>query len=135
MTASWLAFRNGDLLLDPTFPSMSAGAVDDNVWTSGQAVAAFDAFGDELPVSDTDMDLDAVGRVVDTSFPDDVAGTVVDDGAVDIPTDLPGTVPADADVSWDAGQPARLTDMNDLGDLAELADLPDDPSGLDAFGS
>ena len=116
--------------------SMSAGAVDDNVWTSGQAVAAFDAFGDELPVRDTDVDLDPAGGVVDTSLPGDVidvadVADIVDDGAVDIPADMPAAVSVDSD-DWfgDAGrvQPAEMDDLTDL------PDSPFDAPGFDAFG-
>ena len=130
--------------------SMSAGAMDDNVWTSGQAVSAFDAFGDELPAQITDDDL--AGRaLIDTSMPDmpDRLGAIDDPfvtsgallGASD---EMPTSVSAvdDAVASrFDDGLdavPAALDSSDDPGDLGvssyDLDDLPGQTSGFDAFG-
>lgn len=62
----------------------STGSVADamhdggNVWASGAATAAFDAFDDHLPIQGNDLIADHVPTIVDQ--PADVASTVIDTG-------------------------------------------------------
>ena len=89
--------------------SMSAGAMDDNVWTSGQAVSAFDAFGDELPAQITGDDLAPAGReVIDTS---DLSDT----------SDVPDRLRAPAPTDGPAGAPVP----DRLGAFDDVLDAPD----------
>lgn len=143
--------------------SMSAGAMDDNVWTSGQAVSAFDAFGDELPAQVTGDDLVAAGReVIDASGVPDTEGvsSVISDlsapdpgvpdrlGAFDDVLDAPDGMPAVGDAvvggEWfDDGLDAVSPPLDghggpdgsgDPGGLEDLEDLPHQAGGFDAFG-
>lgn len=121
--------------------SISAGGVEDNVWTSGQAVAAFDAFGDELP--------GLADRAVDDPIGD---GPVIEAPTVDAPDPSPETGPepdlvaldpvfgegpvgeAEAPVGEGWGETAADSGIGALGDLGDPGDLPDSPSDLDVFG-
>ena len=130
--------------------SMSAGAMDDNVWTSGQAVSAFDAFGDELPAQITGDDLAPAGReVIDTSDLSDTSDVPDRLGAFDDVLDAPDGMPAPVGAMDDAvvgrdwfddglgAESAPLDGLDgpvDAGDLEDLEDLPHQGSGFDAFG-
>lgn len=129
--------------------SMSAGAVDADVWTSGQAVAAFDAFGDELPERVVPDAAVAPGHeVIDTSVPDmpdrptgaDFAdlSDLSDLSDDPVPATLrPGDegiegIDVSPDDSWfDAAQAAPPAGLDAPPDLP---DVPDEASGFDAFG-
>ncbi|MDY6996756.1 MAG: Rv0340 family IniB-related protein [Actinomycetota bacterium] len=114
--------------------SISAGGVEDNVWTSGQAVAAFDAFGDELP--------GLADRAVDGPIGD---GPVIEAPTVDAPDPSPEPGPepdlvapdpvfGEASVGEDWAETAADSGIGALGDLGDPGDLPDSPSDLDVFG-
>ena len=132
--------------------SMSAGAMDDNVWTSGQAVSAFDAFGDELPLQITGDELTPAGReVIDTGYtsaPDVPDRLDAFDDVLDAPDGMPAPVGAVHDDvvgrDWfDDGLDAVSAPLDglggldgsaDTGGLEDLEDLPPQPGGFDPFG-
>lgn len=101
----------------------------DNVWASGAATAAFDAFDDQVPVQAID-DMDAL--VTDYSGFADSPDQAPDDVGV------PGVVGSD-DGSLQFDQPViddlPVFDLPNDGDLTntviEVADLDSDPSGYD----
>ncbi|MGZ8818771.1 MAG: Rv0340 family IniB-related protein [Mycobacterium sp.] len=110
------------------------GIVDmaDNVWASGAATAAFEAFGDQVPVQGvdelhtaiTDYSVIADSPVVDTLGDSGVPG-VVGPGDASLQFDEPFIedlpvldVPADSDRS---------------DTIIEVADMDSDPSGFDIF--
>jgi hypothetical protein len=105
------------------------GVVDmaDNVWASGAATAAFDAFDDQLPV----QAVDDVHSVI--TEPDQALHSLADAG-------VPGVVGSD-DAALHFDQPViddlPVMDVPVDGDLGatiiEVADLDSDPSGFDLF--
>lgn len=112
------------------------GAADSggNVWASGAATAAFDAFGDHVPLDSPNDAWDAtVGHVIDPSgSPDHTAASVssesaIDDiGVLDQPLDDPSLqviedVPIiDQEVNWDHS-------------VVDPQHHTDDPGGFDIF--
>ncbi|MGE0216738.1 Rv0340 family IniB-related protein [Mycolicibacterium sp.] len=119
--------------------SASLAVVDDNVWTSGEAVSAFDAFGDELPVQVDDeapvvpdLITDLVEAGTDGAGPDSDldAALPAGVGALDEPLDVITEHGADDDwAGWDGIPDAGLA--SDPGALdAAGADAPD----FDVFG-
>lgn len=124
--------------LGATVPSTGAeGIVDmaDNVWASGAATAAFDAFDDQVPVQAVDDMHPTITEYVDSS--DDVL-----DSGLDALHDsnIPGVVGAD-DGSLQFDQPIiddlPVFDLPADGHLSdtviEVADMDSDPSGYDIF--
>jgi hypothetical protein len=114
----------------------SDGVVDmaDNVWASGAATAAFDAFDDQVPVQGVDdvpTTITDYGDIVDS--PDQVLQALSD-------APVPGIVGAE-DASLPFDQPViddlpvlDLPADSDLGaTIIEVADLDSDPSGYDIF--
>ena len=107
----------------------------DNVWASGAATAAFDAFDDQVPVQAIDDVHTTITDYVDS--PDQVL-----DSGLDALHDsgVPGVLGAD-DGSLQFDQPViddlpalDLPSDSDLSDtLIEVADLDSDPSGYDLF--
>lgn len=110
--------------LSAAVPATGAeGIVDvaDNVWASGAATAAFDAFDDQVPVQAVEDMHTVITDYVDS--PDDALHRLSDDGALqfDQPVidDLPVIdLPADSDLG---------------ATIIEVADLDSDPSGFDIF--
>jgi hypothetical protein len=91
----------------PAFGSDSAvAAVDSNVWTSGAATAAFDAFA-PLPPSDLTAHISDVGGVIDT------ASAVVPDPVSALP-DVDPTYLPDESALLDSAQP-DVVDIDALG--------------------
>ena len=113
------------------------GIVDiaDNVWASGAATAAFDAFGDQVPVQDVDEVHTAITDYVDSP---DAALELGLDTLAD--TGVPGLVGSD-DGDLQLDQPViddlPAIDLPAHGDLSdtiiEVADMDSDPSGYDIF--
>jgi len=113
------------------------GIVDiaDNVWASGAATAAFDAFGDQVPVQDVDEVHTAITDYVDSP---DAALELGLDSLAD--TGVPGLVGSD-DGDLQLDQPViddlPAIDLPAHGDLSdtiiEVADMDSDPSGYDIF--
>jgi hypothetical protein len=104
----------------PTF-----GAPDTaNVWASGAATAAFDAFDVHVPQTGL-ADLPVAGNVIDTTFPDEGAPVVaqaIDDPVLvnDIVTeteDVADALGVDDPAGWAAGAVETL-DPSDNGDSA-----------------
>lgn len=113
------------------------GIVDlaDNVWASGAATAAFDAFGDQVPVQAVDDVHTVITDYVDS--PDQALQTGLDAFA---DTGVPGVVGSDDgalhfDQSVIDDLPAiDLPAHGDLSDtIIEVADMDSDPSGYDIF--
>ncbi|AKS30844.1 Rv0340 family IniB-related protein [Mycolicibacterium goodii] len=109
-----------------------------NVWASGAATAAFDAFGDHMPFDTGGDTNESVIRVPDDPGPAgaDVPGVFgVDDlasGPGPAPVDAPITDPAPVDdpvFGTDWGQPV-IPEHSDTGDPGNYGD---DASGLDIF--
>ena len=113
------------------------GVVDmaDNVWASGAATAAFDAFDDQVPVQAVDDVHTAITDYVDS--PDQVLHTGLDtlgDGECQV-----WLAPTTAALQFD--QPViddlPVIDLPAHGDLSdtiiEVADMDSDPSGYDIF--
>ena len=120
--------------LSAAVPTTGAeGIVDgaDNVWASGAATAAFDAFDDQLPVQGADDVHSVITDYVDS--PDQVLNaladapvpSVIDSGDTALHTDQPLIddlpaidVPSDGDLS---------------ATVIQVDDLDSDPSGFDIF--
>ncbi|MGO4441747.1 Rv0340 family IniB-related protein [Mycobacterium sp. 2YAF39] len=112
----------------PTTGAEGIADFADNVWASGAATAAFDAFDDQVPV----QAVDDVHTVI-TDYPgvDDSPGA--DAG-------VPGVVGSD-DAALHFDQPiiddlpmVELPSHGDLHDaVIEVADMDSDPSGFDLF--
>jgi hypothetical protein len=107
----------------------------DNVWASGAATAAFDAFDDQVPVQAIDDVHTVITGYVDS--PDQV----VHDGLDTLgDSSVPGVVDTDAG-SLLFDQPViddlpviDVADHADLSDgIIEVADMDSDPSGYDIF--
>jgi hypothetical protein len=101
------------------------GDMAGNVWASGAATAAFDAFDDQLPVQSID----------------DVSAVISDSG-LDLmgDADVPGVVDtADTSLQFDEPVIDDLPEVevpvdSDLGEaIIEVADIDSDPSGFDIF--
>jgi hypothetical protein len=113
------------------------GIVDmaDNVWASGAATAAFDAFDDQVPAQAIDDVHTAITDYVDS--PDAALHTGLDTLA---DAGVPGVVGSE-DGALQFDQPViddlPMTDLPDHGDLSdniiEVADMDSDPSGYDIF--
>jgi len=112
------------------------GDMAGNVWASGAATAAFDAFDDHVPVQGID---DAVSVINDHSGIADQPDQALQSG-LDILGDagVPGVVGAD-DASLLFDQPV-IDDVPDVpadgdlgGTIIEVADMDSDPSGFDLF--
>lgn len=110
--------------LSAAVPATGAeGIVDvaDNVWASGAATAAFDAFDDQVPVQAAEDVHTVITDYVDS--PDDALHRLSDDGALQfdqpvIDDLLVIDLPADSDLG---------------ATISEVADLDSDPSGFDIF--
>ncbi|AEV71971.1 hypothetical protein MycrhN_1352 [Mycolicibacterium rhodesiae NBB3] len=110
----------------------------DNVWASGAATAAFDAFGDQVPVQGVDDVQDDVHTVINdysdiADSPDQVLHALSD-------APMPGVVASD-DAALQFDQPVihdlPAIDVPVDGDfgatIIEVGDLDSDPSGFDIF--
>ncbi|MCP9272126.1 Rv0340 family IniB-related protein [Mycolicibacterium arenosum] len=106
-----------------------------NVWTSGEATAAFDAFGDHLPQQVIDDPYGTLNHVVTTGDP----GSVIDTAGLDVP-DVPTVAGLDdipqldapviddlpfADVTADDGWVQQVHDQLDQHGMA--AEIPHGP--------
>jgi hypothetical protein len=112
--------------------------VADNVWTSGAATAAFDAFDDHLPVQSVD---DAHAAIADYSNvidnPDPALhsdlDTYADAGVHDVVAYDDAPLHLDQPIIDDA----PIADVHTVNDIdhtiAGIADMDSDPSGLDLF--
>jgi hypothetical protein len=106
-----------------------------NVWASGAATAAFDAFDDQVPVQAVDDGYTAITDYVDS--PDQALHTGLDalgDSGV------PGVVGSDdGSLQFDPSiiEDLPVIDLPADGDLhdtiIEVADMDSDPSGFDIF--
>jgi hypothetical protein len=107
----------------------------DNVWASGAATAAFDAFDDQVPVQAVDDVHTAITDYVDS--PDEALHTGLDTLA---DAGVPGVVGSD-DGALQFDQPViddlPPIDLPTYGDLSdtinEVVDVDSDPSGYDIF--
>ncbi|WP_099039475.1 Rv0340 family IniB-related protein [Mycobacterium neglectum] len=105
------------------------GIVDmaDNVWASGAATAAFDAFGDQVPVQGI-----ADGHTVITDYVDS-PDALADAGLPGVVSSENGALQFDEPVIDDL----PVIDLPAHGDLSdtiiEVADMDSDPSGYDFF--
>jgi len=113
------------------------GIVDiaDNIWASGAATAAFDAFDDQLPVQAVDDVHTAITESVDS--PDQALDAGLDALG---DADVPGLIGADdGSLQFDQSviddlQVIDLPDHGNLNDtIIEVADMDSDPSGYDIF--
>ncbi|SEH51042.1 hypothetical protein SAMN04489835_0735 [Mycolicibacterium rutilum] len=97
-----------------------------NVWASGAATAAFDAFGDQVPATGFDDFAVDVPTIADPGA--DVPGVA---GADDAP------LPVDHPVIDTVGEDAPLDDVPEIADLggavAEIQELDVDAGGFDLF--
>ena len=104
-----------------------------NVWASGAATAAFDAFDAHLPIQGSDVIADHVPMVANViELPEDSTPTIVDHGFDDlsVPT-VDAPVVDDPRVADAAGSPAL--GQHDVSDpLDDHLDHPHDP-GFDIF--
>ncbi len=113
-----------------------------NVWASGAATAAFDAFDDHLPIQGSDVIADHVPTVANViELPEDSAPTIVDPGFGDASVPTIGG-PSDLDMVMNAPaiDEAHIPDAVPMGDSAadghhSLDDHPVHPqdSGFDIF--
>jgi len=120
--------------LSAAVPTTGAeGLVDmvDNVWASGAATAAFDAFDDQIPVQAVEDGHSVITDYVDS--PDQALHSLSDAG-------VPGVVGSD-DAALHFDQPV-IDDLSAIdlpvdGDLGatiiQVDDLDSDPSGFDLF--
>lgn len=108
--------------------------VANNVWASGAATAAFDAFDDHLPVqgvADADSAISDFAGIVDHPDPALQAGldAITDSG-------VPGVIGSD-DASLHLDQPViddtPVADTHFDHTIVEVADMDSDPSGFDIF--
>jgi hypothetical protein len=112
----------------PTTGAEGIADIADNVWASGAATAAFDAFDDQVPVQAVD---DVHTVITDYSAIADSPG---------VGMDIPGVVSSD-DAALHFDQPIiddlPVMDLPAGGDLSdtiiEVADMDSDPSGFDLF--
>lgn len=109
-----------------------------NVWASGAATAAFDAFDDHVPVQTVDDAHSVITDLVD--HPDAALQSGFDAlGDPGVP-DVPGVVGGD-DASLQFDQPViddlPVADVHQAVDfdhtIVEVADMDSDPSGFDIF--
>jgi hypothetical protein len=121
--------------LGAAVPSVGTGDLGDNVWASGAATAAFDAFDDQLPVQAVDDVHTAIADYVDQPDQGLQSGLdMLDDAGV------PGVVGADdGSLQFD---PPLIDDLpavdlpadRDLSDaVIEIVDVDSDASGFDIF--
>lgn len=119
----------------PTVGIDSAVGLVDNVWASGAATSAFDAFDDQVPVQAVDDVHTTITDYVDTH------DQVLDSGLDALhDSGVPGVVGSD-DGSLQFDQPMiddlpaiDLPHHGDLSDtIVEVADMDSDPSGYDIF--
>jgi hypothetical protein len=116
-----------------------------NVWASGAATAAFDAFDDHLPIQGSDVVADhvpTVAHVIDQ--PEDSAPTIVDpgfdDASVPLIADPSATVSLDAPMIDDVHVPDAVATDDSMdaghhdfgGAVDDQLDHPQDP-GFDIF--
>ncbi|MCW2511716.1 MAG: hypothetical protein JWR11_758 [Mycobacterium sp.] len=112
-----------------------------NVWASGAATAAFDAFDDHLPIQVSGLDIAEVADHVPTvahviEQPEDSAPTIVDHGFDDV--NVPSIAdPADPGAAFDTPAVASDDLHHDVPGVADdhlndLHDHPQDP-GFDIF--
>jgi hypothetical protein len=119
----------------PTAGTDGVADVASNVWASGAATAAFDAFDDHVPVQTVDDAHSVIADLVDHPDPTLRSGldAIADPG-------VPGIIGAD-DASLHLDQPliddAPIADVHAGGELdhgiVEVADMDSDPSGFDIF--
>lgn len=123
--------------LGASVPAVGAEGIDDmahNVWASGAATAAFDAFDDQVPVQAVDDVHTVITDYADS--PDQALPTGLDALA---DSGVPGVVGDDGSLQFD--QPIiddlpvlDLPTHSDVSDtIAEVDDLDSDPSGFDIF--
>lgn len=123
-------------------PSAAAGGVLDdahNVWASGAATAAFDAFDDHLPIRGADVVAAHVPTVANViQQPEDGAPTIVDhgfDGFDDLP-EVGAVSPSDHALAYDVPvvDESHAADAGQVDDLhhGTVDDHPQDP-GFDIF--
>jgi hypothetical protein len=129
--------------LPSTAPSAGADAVVDvfgdagtNIWASGAATAAFDAFDDHLPVQGLDDTPAVVSDLVTRD--DDILSTVIDAGDPGVPslvTDDDAALAQDAPVIDDVPLVETTADWDHPDSALDTqADTPQsDPSGFDLF--
>jgi hypothetical protein len=123
--------------LGASVPTVGAEGIDDlahNVWASGAATAAFDAFDDQVPVQAVDdvhtviFDYaDSPDRALHTGLDaladSGVPGAAADDGSLQLDQPLIEDLPE--------LDPQTHSDVSDP--VVEVADLDSDPSGFDIF--
>jgi hypothetical protein len=116
-----------------------------NVWASGAATAAFDAFDDHLPIQGSDVVADHVPTVANViDQPEDSAPTIVDpgfdDASVPLIADPSATVSLDAPMIDDVHVPDAVATDDSMdaghhdfgGAVDDQLDHPQDP-GFDIF--
>lgn len=123
-------------------PSAAAGSVLDdahNVWASGAATAAFDAFDDHLPIRGADVVAAHVPTVANViQQPEDDAPTIVDHGfdGFDDLHEVSAVSPSDHALAYDVPvvDEGHATDAGQVDDLHHgvVDDHPQDP-GFDIF--
>ena len=123
-------------------PSAAAGSVLDdahNVWASGAATAAFDAFDDHLPIRGVDVVAAHVPTVANViQQPEDDAPTIVDHGfdGFDDLHEVSAVTPSDHALAYDVPvvDEGHATDAGQVDDLHHgvVDDHPQDP-GFDIF--
>ena len=113
------------------------GIVDmaDNVWASGAATAAFDAFDDQVPVQAFDDVHTTITDHVDS--PDEVLHTGLDTlGDAGVPGVVgsdDGSLQFDQDMMDDLPVIDLPADSDVGATIIEVADMDSDPSGFDIF--
>ncbi|MET0992987.1 MAG: Rv0340 family IniB-related protein [Mycobacterium sp.] len=116
-------------------PTMGADAVmDGNVWASGAATAAFDAFTDAVPDEGLDDAHSVISGVIDQSV-DTGLDSVADPQAADYPAYDPSSQ-VDSTIVDDAAVSAADSGLDDLAAWTEpVADdqQPDADAGFDIF--
>lgn len=123
--------------MSPVLPTTGLDALGggDNVWASGAATAAFDAFGDHVPETVIDDPLGTLNQVVTSTDPSVIDTSSVLD-SLDVPAvhsvvdsvqdgGLGDTVDAVSDHDWAAevGDQLHHLDATDLPDVQGLEDL------------
>ncbi len=123
--------------LGASVPTVGAEGIDDlahNVWASGAATAAFDAFDDQVPVQAVDDVHTVISDYADS--PDQALHTgldaLADSGVPGVVADA-GSLQFDPSLIDDLPQldPPTHSDVSDA--TVEDADLDSDPSGFDIF--
>jgi len=107
-----------------------------NVWASGAATAAFDAFDDHLPIQGSDVVADHVPAVANViELPEDSTPTIVDHGIDDMgvpAVDANGLDDLQLSAVHDSVDTTDLSQHDVTGSLEDHLDHPHDP-GFDIF--